>query len=510
MRIILSISFLCFFSSSFAQKEIYYVGVAEGYIHDSADSYPHWKVVDAKGNILADSLGRFDNNTRPDISEGMFEFVATNGKRGFKNYHNEIVVPAIFTEVRGFKNDFAAVALNTKWGLIDKQGKFLTDTIYKYVSDMDHDGVAILVKPNNDLGCINSKGKFIVPFSYKSISLGLIREPVFSEGLLPVSAKSNSPFGYEDDKLGFINKKGNLVIDTIYSLGYSVVGDHRRNANPRRMCGSGYVALMEMENPNYLKGDFYKFISGQALVAKDGKVLVINTQGDSLFAIADHYGRIINSAGFFIVSEQYDTFLDNPPSPKMGVINTKGEMIIPLKFTEIGEMSDGYFVVKTKEPVYNAFSATESNLTNTEYMFFDTLGRPAFNKMKLLYVDNKTFFAGVATVVTKEKNSNGYYQRAMLTTRGKLISIDEDVARPLGNGLFIVSVKDNKGNYRVGCKGLNNEWVIKPEFYEFGPFENGFAPARNQGGWGYTDIKGNYIIQPRFQEITALYSLKIP
>ena len=44
------------------------------------------------------------------------------GKWGFKNNTEKIIIPAKYTEVNDFREGFASVQLNDKWGFIDKTG----------------------------------------------------------------------------------------------------------------------------------------------------------------------------------------------------------------------------------------------------------------------------------------------------------------------------------------------------------------------------------------------------
>lgn len=59
------------------------------------------------------------------FSNGLAPVQASNGKWGFINQNNQMVIPAKFEDAQEFKNDRAAVKLNGKWGFINKRGEWL-------------------------------------------------------------------------------------------------------------------------------------------------------------------------------------------------------------------------------------------------------------------------------------------------------------------------------------------------------------------------------------------------
>lgn len=102
-------------------------------------------------------------------SEGM-AVVKKNGKYGFINRQQVMVITPKFEDVRLFKNNYAAVKLNSGWYFINKQGQKITNTTYEAVSDFDENGYAIVYK-DKMYGIINEQGQHIVPVKYKKIQL---------------------------------------------------------------------------------------------------------------------------------------------------------------------------------------------------------------------------------------------------------------------------------------------------------------------------------------------------
>ncbi len=59
------------------------------------------------------------------FNEGLAPVQAANGRWGFINESQRLVIPARFEEVRDFENGRAAAKANGRWGFIDTRGRWL-------------------------------------------------------------------------------------------------------------------------------------------------------------------------------------------------------------------------------------------------------------------------------------------------------------------------------------------------------------------------------------------------
>lgn len=57
-------------------------------------------------------------------SEGVAPVQTSNGKWGYINTQNQLVIPARFEDAKEFKDGRAAVKINGKWGFINKRGEW--------------------------------------------------------------------------------------------------------------------------------------------------------------------------------------------------------------------------------------------------------------------------------------------------------------------------------------------------------------------------------------------------
>ncbi|WP_248925916.1 WG repeat-containing protein [Paenibacillus hamazuiensis] len=202
-----------------------------------------------------------------------------------------------------FKEGLAAVRKDGKWGFIDRQGNFVIAPKYEIVFPFS-EGLARFAI-NNKVGFINRSGEEVIEPKYTSAS-------EFLNGMAHV----------EGDERGFINTKGELVID-FEQLGLSVAGGFFGEYAPVFKNGkAGYINKQgEFAIPPIYYGAG-NFREGLAAVTFDGK----------------SYGYIDKSAQM-VITPQYDfaaPFRNGQAlvkvNGKWGFINPKGETIVSPSF----------------------------------------------------------------------------------------------------------------------------------------------------------------------------------
>ena len=99
-------------------------------------------------------------------NQKLIPFEDENGKMGYMNADNHIVIPAIWEYACDFCEDLAGVesAENGKFGFIDKTGKCVIPCIWDLCGCFS-DGLAY-VKKDGKYGFYNNRGKIVVPCNY--------------------------------------------------------------------------------------------------------------------------------------------------------------------------------------------------------------------------------------------------------------------------------------------------------------------------------------------------------
>jgi len=267
---------------------------------ENGDKYNY---IDTSGNLLYSWIEY----------EKDYVAVVSDGKFGFVDKNNKLVINYQFDYAYDFKNSKAKIRVGDsktgKFAIINKTGKQISE-LYNQISDFNN-GVAI-VKSDLKFGIIDSTGKLISTW-YDEISefknnkaivkLNERYAIITNEGkLLTKLYEKVYPFEedrariYNNTRWGFVDETGKLVVETIYESAW----DYNNNV---------------------------------AKIKKDGKFGFINLEGVLFTAL---YERVFSfSEGFAIV------VLNN----KYGFINGNGDLIIPCIYDKAYAFSGGKAIV---------------------------------------------------------------------------------------------------------------------------------------------------------------------
>ena len=129
-------------------------------------------------------------NTQYDFIGDFYDGLARvekDGKFGFIDTNNNLVIPLMYDGAISFSEGLAAVKKEAKWGFIDKTGRVVIDFKYHDAWLFNEDLAA--VKMNQKWGFINKRGQEVIPFRF-------VEALWFSEGLCAV--RVNKDWGYID------------------------------------------------------------------------------------------------------------------------------------------------------------------------------------------------------------------------------------------------------------------------------------------------------------------------
>lgn len=413
-----------------------------------------------------------------------------NGKVGCIDTSGATVVPFKYDFIKGFYNGLAAVNIGGefdknylpyppgikggKWGIIDKTGKEITSLKYDYIPAVEAMWFEDLipVELNGKQGIINRKGQEITAIKYDNTEffddglwlvslldsalsnndpvgkphepeyfrynkMGLVDEsgeitPVkysliyspFIENIIKVEIIDDwdSDLGYSPQKYGFINKKGEEILPPKYdeiddfSEGLAMVRVYKRgkssnHAQEKYKCG--YIDNKARVSIPLKYSDATSFSNGMAKVAVVGDSAIIG------------------------VHDNKEWF---QPILHWGLINTSGEVLVPLKYNKIGDFSRGMAIAEL----------------NGKVGFIDSTGKEVI-PLKYDYIQESGF--------------NSW----------------------LGNRF--VSVKLNK---KWGFIDSTGKEVIPVKFDEVGYFSEGFVKVKLNNKWKFFNEKGNELTSLKY------------
>jgi hypothetical protein len=211
-----------------------------------------------------DETGNFVIPEQFDYAEPFKDSIAIvhkDGKPYYVNHNGEKLFDCNYQIVTEFKDNRARVMTSTnKIGCINRQGKLVVDTIYKYISEFN-EGLAIVtgikhgtrnqVKKidNYEIAIIDSNGKYIIPFGICADINNYIEGYYVAE--LVIKEKKERMFRYQ----GIINSRGNFLFKM------KTNGDTCINSDVH--CGLAKIRFNKYEQTEYGNKlhSFYGFIN---------------------------------------------------------------------------------------------------------------------------------------------------------------------------------------------------------------------------------------------------------
>lgn len=269
-----------------------------------------------------------------EFSEGLAA-VRINRKWGYINTSGSIVVEPRFDDAKEFQNGYAVVVLGMGHGIIDAKGNEVVEPKFWRMYGFEN-GLARFSEGNSHTGFMNEQGEIALDFSWEDNGKsGLAVNTNFGDGLAAAQEFADNYF----DLCGYVNKEGDWHLPAIYH----VCGQFRN--------GMALVA----EIPNY----------DQSSYRWDGADLqfwFINTNGELIFE--QRFDNAKDRDTFWLVSNgemegavlqdgtmiepQYDDIQYMTHGlfavllgEKRGVVNEKNEYLLPPRFDQIGEYSEG-------------------------------------------------------------------------------------------------------------------------------------------------------------------------
>ena len=312
------------------------------------------------------------------------------------------------------------------------------------------------VQKDDKTGFINEQGEVVIDFEFEGAS-------TFSEGLARV---------FVGDKVGFINLEGNMVIPPIYdrALGFSeglavvTLGEHQ-----------GYIDTKgELVIPaQYYKADDFH----------DGLARVMDSIV-SEHVFIDPKGKVVLAGKDFMVSQYREGLINCKDKGGWGFINRAGDFIIPPVYKYARPFYEGKAAVAPKKGLDGKANS------RTLYGFINQVG--AMIVPPLYEGSDIRFSEGLCAVWNK-----GY---GFIDEKGaEVIPCKLDYADHFSGGLAAFKPKGRKDLY--GYIDKEGGVVVPPTFSTAESFEHGLASVTvgkeyDDYRYGYINRKGAYVWEP--------------
>jgi hypothetical protein len=225
-----------------------------------------------------------------------------NGKTGYVNAKNEIVIAPAFYYANDFSNGFANVTINKDdetVALINKKGDIIITEGFKTILPFSKAGFAYAQTRKKNYVIINTKGKVLKTLGAMRICNNYTTPMIYKCGITIVQDTIT-------EKFGGINEKGDIIIPLVYDG-----------------CGGedDGIILFNSGGTKTKEDSWIEKTGGTwCMLDATGKVIFKNLQADKVDRFAEGMACITKNGLY-------------------GFINTKGEIVIEPQFTE----KPGYF-----------------------------------------------------------------------------------------------------------------------------------------------------------------------
>lgn len=492
-------------------------------------------VIDKQGNIIIEPayngiqipnpskpvficIGEYNKETKE------YDMKAFNdkGEQLFKDY-DKIEAISIETniETTPYEKSTLAYRKDGKYGLIDLEGKVITEPIYEEITSMHYKEGTFIVKQEEKLGVINLKGKEVVKPEYETItSDNYYNEKTKNKttGFI-VSKKTESGYRY-----GYINHRGKVVLDTEYTELERVTGISNEKELYFIAFKEGQAGLLKNKKVilNYEYEDIqYSSLndvfvvqrnSKQGVVSKKGETIV-NTEYDTItfggmyidakkgntIHLFDLNGASIENkeiisktatanSNYFITVDQNDIY---------AVVDNEGKIVIDNDYSYIEYLPGDYFIVakdgkngiidisgkSVVDLAYTSiFRLNDTEILQAEKIETKTIDLYSSTMHKIISMDNATITTGENYILLSSDKDFAYYDFS-----GNKLEAKEVFPN---NQLFAKKINDKWGFVdKSGNVVVQNEYEMVTEFNEYG-----FAGIKKDGKWGVIEQSDHKII----------------
>lgn len=416
---------------------------------------------------------------------------------------------------------------NGKYGVIDFEGKKITDAIYDSIESLLYKEGCLIVKQEEKYGVINIKGKQMVAIEYDSITADgyYDNNTKYQKAGFIVGIKKEEGYRY-----GYIDANGKKILEEEYNEIDRITEMAEENQIYVLAFKNGQAGVYKNKK-QIIKHSYeeieYNKKNELFVVQKDGKQGVIDKEGNEIIKVEYDYIMIeeqrINAQKeenyysfdlhgneqenteykTLLSTENKDYFISIDGQDKFGVVDKQGNRILENEYSYIEYAFDSYFII-TKEGTVNVVNVKNKENVITGYDVIQKIE----NKNVLRAILNNPY----TIVIYNEK-----MERVASLEEANLI-IEEDYMKLTSKTERIYfDNHGNKINYQdlhsdialYAFKGQNGKWgfknkegnIVVEATYDMVTELNqyGYAGIRKGNQWGVIDAKGNIVAEPSYE-----------
>ncbi len=491
-------------------------------------------VIDNKGNILIEP--QYSEVIIPNPEKDLFicyqdnQPTVYNSKKEklFKNYDKveAIRLKDIVSDLM-YEKTVLAYTKNNKVGLINFEGKKITDNKYESIEALPDQEGKLLVKQEGKIGIININGYNLVKCNYNQIQGDkYYRDDIKyeQEGYI-VSNTTKEGYRY-----GYIKSNGEKIIEPVCNeLSRVLEVDDKQTVYLILAVNGKYGVYKDKEEiiPNEYQSIMYEAGNKVFVVEKTGKYGVLDMEGKTIIPLKynqiditgtciygedesgtkvfDKEGKELNiDENTSILNTNNDKYRIEITSANgnilYGVIDNNGNTIIPQKYKYIEYLYENYFIASNQEGKLGVIDDNQNEKIELKYDQLQKIEetniiQAATDEIKEFYSSQMEKICEIKPKVTIRDKEQYLY----ITNGDETKYIDIKNEKELqntevyeGNTLFakkennLWGFVDVNGNEKIECK-----YEKVTEFNKYG-----YAGIKIDGKWGVINNNGEIIQEP--------------
>ena len=538
IAVIIILVVLSFVAYYFIQKNAreYEIAKVENYQYFVLKENNLSGVIDRSGNILIEPT--YEEIRIPNPEKAVFvcyvendsKVLNQNNEEMFSEY--ELVEPIRLKNVESdlmYEKSVLEYYQNGKYGLIDFEGKQITEPIYDSIDSLPYKEGELLVSQEGKTGVINIKGNLMVDISYGSIEVdGYYKdENKYKYAGYITSITTNEGYRY-----GYVNYKGQKVLENEYNE-ISRINDIDDDENAYLISAKngqyGVIKNKEQILNNEYQSIRYDGTNNLFVIEKsrkfgvadiNGNVIIeptynqIDITGAYLYAQNEQGTTIFNSNGteanintnisiLNTDSDKYKIRINNENGSKYGVINESGEQVIEEKYNYIEYLYDNYFIVSNENSKLGVIDNKENEKIKIEYdsltklegtdLIQTTISSTNVTELydkslnNICQMTNATIEKEENYIIIYNDTETRYFDYQGKELTNKEVFPNNPLYAKQENGLWGFEKRD--GTLVVECK-----YDKVTEFNEYG-----FASVEKDGKWGAINSEGEEVVAPTYE-----------
>lgn len=503
-------------------------------------------VIDADGNVVIEP--KYQSIQIPNPTKDVFityesedadgKAVNSKGESILSDYESvEAIDISQLSSTIPYEKTVLKYKENGSYGLIDFDGKKITDAIYEEIQGLDYKEGFVKVKQNGLYGVINIRNEEVIPIEYDNVSTDGYYDEDTEYKKAGFVLRTKTDDGY---KYSYVSYDGKIRLDSTYSslerltdvdddkniyLISSINGKYGLIKNNKQVIENDYIELEYDKESNLLvlnKG------TASGVANLDGK-MIIPVDYDSILI-----------GGQYINAYKEDTRL---------VFNLEGNQV-ETNYTNYVKANDDYAIVIDASNNYNIVGKDGKEKLTDQYVYLEYFTNNLFiatkeNRTGLISADGKVVIPMQYSTMQKielAKSENAKDKTAILqatdgdTKRVDIINQDGKISKGIVDAVLEkeegedgieylvmtsennrkyfnyngeeVSYKDIKGDNKLYAVAQNGKWgfadangsmVIKPQYDFVTEFNKGFAGIKQNGKWGVINESGNLVLEPKYE-----------